>query len=144
MTVQREPAMAAIILPAQHTSVAQGITFVVECAIAAGLPPQRVAEIELVIEEALVNICHYAYHDEAGNVEVHWTRDEAHQFRIELIDAGKPFNILTLPTPDLTADTGQRLVGGLGALLIRSLVDNITYRRDEGRNILQFVVQLSH
>jgi serine/threonine-protein kinase RsbW len=136
--------MATMTLPAQLTSVALGIAFVANCAIAEGLPPKRVAEIELAVEEALVNICHYAYRNKASNVEVRCTRDAAHQFRIECVDAGKPFNILTLPPPDLTANLDQRPVGGLGVLLIRALVDNIACRREGNRNILQLVVQLPH
>jgi serine/threonine-protein kinase RsbW len=122
--------------------VAQGIAFVANCAIAVGLPPKRVAEIELAVEEALVNICQYAYRNNAGDVEVRCTRGGAQRFLIELIDAGDPFNILTLPPPDPTADLDQRPIGGLGVLLIRSLVDNIAYRREGSRNIVQLVVQL--
>ena len=134
--------MATMTLSAQLTSMAQGIAFVANSAIAEGLPPKRVAEIELAVEETLLNICQYAYRNNAGEVEVRCTRDGAQQFLIEIIDAGEPFNILTLPPPDLTTDIDQRPVGGLGVLLIRSLVDKITYRREGHRNILQLVVQL--
>jgi serine/threonine-protein kinase RsbW len=134
--------MATMTLPARLPSVALGITFVANHASAAGLPPKRVAEIELVVEEALVNICHYAYHNKVGNVEVRCNRDGTRQFHIEIIDAGEPFNILTLPPPDPTATLDQRPVGGLGVLLIRSRVDNAGYRREDSRNILQLVVYL--
>jgi serine/threonine-protein kinase RsbW len=142
MAVDHEPTMVAKTFPAQLASVAQGIAFVVERAIAAGAPPKRVAEIELVAEEALVNICHYAYRNRAGDVEVRCTWDGSHRFRVEFIDTGDPFNILTLPPPDLTADIDQRSVGGLGALFIRSLVDRATYCRQDNRNILHLVVEL--
>jgi serine/threonine-protein kinase RsbW len=135
--------MATMTLPARLPSVALGITFVANHASAAGLPPKRVAEIELVVEEALVNICHYAYRDTVGNVEVRCTWDGTHQFHIEIIDAGEPFNILTLPPPDPTATLDQRPVGGFGVMLIRSLVDNVGYHRDGSRNILQLVVHLA-
>ena len=62
--------MATMTLLARLPSVSLGITFVANHASAAGLPPKRVAEIELVVEEALVNICHYAYRGKVGNVEV--------------------------------------------------------------------------
>jgi anti-sigma regulatory factor (Ser/Thr protein kinase) len=129
-------------LPARLPSVALATTFVAYHASAAGLPPNRVAAIELVVEEALVNICHYAYRNKVGNVEVRCNRDGTRQFHIEIIDAGEPFNILTLPPPDPTATLDQRPVGGLGVLLIRSLVDNAGYRREDSRNILQLVVHL--
>jgi serine/threonine-protein kinase RsbW len=142
MTIHHEITMATMALPAQLTSVTQWLAFVANCAIAEGVPPKRVAEIELAVEEALVNICQYAYRNNTGDVEVRCTRDGAQRFLIEIIDAGEPFNILTLPPPEPMADLDQRPVGGLGVLLIRSLVDTIAYRREGSRNILQFVVQL--
>ncbi len=134
--------MATTTLPAQRESLPQCIAFVLDCATAEGLPPTRVKEIELAVEEVLVNICDYAYPDATGEVEVRCTRAEARQFLIEFIDAGTPFNILTLPAPDLTVDLEQRCVGGLGGVLIRAMVDGITYRREGDRNILQLAVQL--
>jgi serine/threonine-protein kinase RsbW len=134
--------VATITIPAQSAAVARGIAFVLECATAAGIPPARAAEIELALEEALVNICQYAYVDGPGTVEICCTRDAAPQFLIELVDTGPPFNILTLPPPDLTADVERRQVGGLGVLFIRTLMDHVTYRRDGNRNILQLAVQL--
>ena len=134
--------MATTTLPAQRESLAQCIAFVLDCATAEGVPPARVKQIELAVEEVLVNICDYAYPDATGEVEVRCTRDEAGQFLIEFIDAGTPFNILTLPAPDLTVDLEQRCVGGLGGVLIRAMVDGITYRREGDRNILQLAVQL--
>lgn len=135
--------MATITLPAQLESLAPGLAFVTQCASAEGFSSKRVAEIELAVEEVVANICQYAYLDAAGQVEIRCTRDETQQFLIEFIDTGEPFNILTLPTPDLTADLDHRPVGGLGVLFIRTLIDNVTYRRDGDRNILQLAVQQS-
>lgn len=134
--------MATTTFPAQQTAVALGIAFVANCATAAGFPPNRVAEIELVVEEALVNICRYAYPQEAGDIEVRCTHDGRQHFVIEILDTGEPFNILTLPPPDLTANIDQRPVGGLGVWLIRSLVDHVAYRREDHRNILQLMLVL--
>jgi serine/threonine-protein kinase RsbW len=142
MSIHRESTMATMALPAQLTSVTQWLAFVANCAIAEGVPPKRVAEIELAVEEALVNICQYAYRHHAGDVEVRCTRGAAQRFLIELIDTGEAFNLLAMPPPELPANLDQRPVGGLGVLLIRSLVDHIAYRREGSRNILQFVVQL--
>ena len=136
--------MATIRLPAHVDSLTQGITFVVDCASAEGFPLERLTKIELAVEEALTNICQYAYLDDRGEVEVRCTRDELQRFLIEFIDAGKPFNILTLPAPDLTADLEHRQVGGLGIPLIHAMVDKVIYCRKGDRNILQLVVQLPH
>lgn len=132
--------MAAITLPAEIASVVQGIGFVADCAAAEGFPPEGIARIELAVEEALLNICQHTYLEATGTVEIRCVRGEAQHFLIELIDTGKPFNVLEQPLPDLEVEVEQRPVGGFGVLLIRSLVDTVAYRRDANRNILQLAV----
>lgn len=133
--------MAAITFPADLAFVSHGIGFVAKRAAAEGFSPEGIARIELAVEEALVNICQYAYLDAAGTVEIRCGQGETQNFLIELIDTGKPFNALEQPLPDLEVSLEQRPVGRLGILLIRSLVDVVTYRREANRNILQLAVQ---
>jgi serine/threonine-protein kinase RsbW len=133
--------MVAITFPADLACVAHGIGFVVKWAAAEGVSPAGIARIELAVEEALVNICQYAYLDAVGTVEIRCCQGETQNFLIELIDTGKPFNVLEQPLPDLEVALEQRPVGKLGILLIRSLVDVVTYRREANRNILQLAVQ---
>ena len=134
--------MTTITLPAHLDSLTRGLALVVACATAEGFPPQRVTEIELAVEEALANICLYAYPDSSGEVVIRCARDEAQHFLIELIDTGVPYDILARPAPDLTVDPAQRQVGGLGIPLIRALMDNVTYQREGTRNILRLTAQL--
>jgi len=132
----------AVILPARIDSLSRGLALVVECATAAGFPPQRVMEIELAVEEALANICLYAYPNGSGEVEVRCTQDERRHLSIELIDAGIPFDMLARPAPDFTVDAAQRQIGGLGIPFIRALMDNATYHREGARNILRLTALL--
>ena len=131
-----------VTLPACIDSLPRGLALVVECATAAGFPPHRIMEIELAVEEALANICLYAYPDSSGEVEVRCMRDETRHFAIELIDAGIPFDMLARPAPDFTVDAAQRPIGGLGIPLIRALMDNTTYHREGARNILRLTALL--
>jgi serine/threonine-protein kinase RsbW len=134
--------MTTITLPARIDSLPRGLALVVECAVAAGFPPQRVTEIELAVEEALANICFYAYPESSGEIEVRCTQDETRHFLIEFTDSGIPFDILARPAPDLTGDVAQRQIGGLGIPLIRALMDNVTYHRKGARNILRLMALL--
>ena len=132
--------MTTITLPARMNSLPRGLALVVECATAAGFPPQRVKAIELAVEEALANICLYAYPHSQGEVEVRCTQDETRYLLIELIDSGIPFDMLARPAPDFTLDAARRPLGGLGIPLIRALMDNATYQREGTRNILRLSV----
>jgi anti-sigma regulatory factor (Ser/Thr protein kinase) len=55
---------------------------------------------------------------------------------VEIADEGTPFDPLARSDPDTALDLDHREPGGLGILLIRSLVDEIAYRREGGRNVL--------
>jgi serine/threonine-protein kinase RsbW len=134
--------MTTIILPARIDSLPRGLALVVEWATAAGFLPQRVMEIELAVEEALANICLYAYPDSRGEVEVRCMQDETRHFSIELIDSGIPFDMLARPAPDFTGDAARRPIGGLGIPLIRALMDNATYHREGAQNILRLTALL--
>ena len=134
--------MTTITLPARIDSLPRGLALVVACVTAAGFPPRRALEIELAVEEALANICLYAYPDSSGEVEVRCTQDETRHLLIELIDSGIPFNMLARPAPDCTLDAAQRPLGGLGIPLIRALMDDATYHREGTRNILRLTALL--
>ena len=127
---------------AHPDSIARSTEFVVGCASAAGFSPARVREIELVVEEVLVNICHHAYGDAPGEVELGCVQADPEHLLVEFIDSGKPFNILTSPIPELAVEVDERQVGGLGIPLIRAMMDEVTYRREGDRNILCVTAQL--
>jgi len=93
----------------------------------------------IAIEEAFVNVCHYAYPQTAGTVSV-TCGSEGEAFVVEISDHGDPFDVLSLPDPDITADIMDREIGGLGVFFIRKLTNDVSYRRDGGRNILRMVL----
>ena len=51
-------------------------------------------------------------------------------------DDGKPFDPLRQPLPDITVPLDERPVGGLGILLLRKTMDDLTYHYAHGCNIL--------
>ena len=56
---------------------------------------------------------------------------------LTFLDQGAPFDPLAEERPDTTSlPTRERPMGGLGLYLVRSLVDEITYARRDGRNVL--------
>ena len=105
----------------------------------AGFPGARVDEIELVVEEVVANICHYSYGDRLGNVELACRRIGGPALELIFIDGGRPFDMLTLPEPNLAVDIDQRGLGGVGVPMMRALVDQASYRRDGERNVVSLV-----
>ena len=117
--------------------------FVSAQARAAGFALARVHEVELVVEEVVANICRYSYGDRLGNVELCCHQLDGEKLELEFIDYGEPFDILSLPEPDLTVDIDKRDVGGIGVPMMRVIVDAASYRRDGARNILCLVFRPS-
>jgi len=126
--------------PARLENLQRFLKPVSECARAEGFDQERIQEIELALEEALVNIFNYAYPEGAGEVEVGCGVENDHWI-IEIIDSGIPFDMTSLSDPDLTADVEERKIGGLGIFLVRKMVDEVTYRREKDRNILTLAVK---
>jgi len=104
-----------------------------------GLDAERVTEIGVATEEALVNICNYAYQDQTGDVQVTCMLDDESRFIIEIEDTGIPFDVHGLNAPDLTDDISERQVGGLGVFILKELMNDVQYRREDNRNILKLV-----
>ena len=123
-------------LPARVESLDAARRYVGDCADRVGLDPQRRFAVLLALEEAFVNVCGHAYPGTTGDVELACEHREG-AFVLEIGDTGVGFDVLSLPAPDLSAGIEERLLGGLGIHLIRSVAKGVSYRRDGPRNILR-------
>ena len=129
-----------ITLPAKLENLGKFVESVSDCARRQDFDEKKIKEIELATEEALVNICSYAYPEKPGDVEIN-CKVENDRLIIEIIDSGKPFDVTSLPDPDLTADIDERKIGGLGVFFIKKLMDEVRYRREDDRNVLDLIVK---
>lgn len=116
--------------------------FVAACADGFGLDDQAKFGLLLALEEAFVNICHYAYAGGGGVAELS-CESEGDAFVLAISDWGKPFDVLSLPEPDTTGDLMHRPLGGLGVHFIRTFSNGVTYHRDDDRNVLRMVFRRS-
>ncbi len=126
-------------LPASLDSLGRFQAFLSSFAEDAGFEGDRLSEMQLVVEEALVNIFKYAYPGDVGTVSLTCARD-AGKVVLTVIDRGLAFDPLSLPAPESTTTLEERKAGGWGIPLMRRLTDRIDYRRDGDRNILTLVM----
>ena len=113
--------------------------FVRKGALEARLPEARIGELDLLIEEAMMNVCRYAYPDGMpGSVTVTYSVPAPGELSVEVADQGVEFNPLATEPPDLNLKLEQRPIGGLGILLVKTLATSLTYRRELGWNRLTF------
>lgn len=100
------------------------------------LPADHAASLNLVLDELVSNVIKYGYDDQALH-EIQVTIEiQGDLLTVSVEDDGKPFNPIEAPLPNLDLPIEERPIGGLGVLLIRSLVDVVDYRRERGRNIV--------
>ena len=124
-------------LPARLENLSRFLEFATEKARKLGFG-ERLPVIELVLEEALVNVIRYAATTAADRVVLEaGLGNEGLKFTIS--DHGPAFNPLEAPSPDLESDLLERPVGGLGIHFIRELADDVHWSRKAGENRLQLI-----
>jgi anti-sigma regulatory factor (Ser/Thr protein kinase) len=97
---------------------------------------QAVAGLDVALDEILTNLISYAFRDGARHViDVEFAVADG-WLSVEVRDAGAAFNPLKVPPPVMSEDINAREVGGLGMHFVRTVADEITYRREAGWNIL--------
>lgn len=96
--------------------------------------------VELVLEEAFMNIVRHAFDDGAEHHVDLSLRAEPGRLVLELVDDGTPFDPAGhAATPRPTSIETAR-PGGLGLPLMWRYVDSLQYRREAGRNRLTLVL----
>jgi serine/threonine-protein kinase RsbW len=138
----RSPAagVARHVFPATPGKVQEIVSFVTDLAAKAGLPAEKVSRLDLAIEEWATNVCRYAYRGGHGTVWVAVRRDGP-TLVVELSDEGNPFDPTTAAEPDVSLALRERSPGGLGLLLMRRMVDELSYRREGHCNIVTLAVR---
>ena len=103
-------------------------------------PPDIEFQVDLVLEEFVLNVVHHGSSDgEEGEIKIELFSD-AESVVIDIIDSGRPFDPLTdAPEPDTESTIEDRAVGGLGIHLVRTMMDEVTYRREENKNHMRLV-----
>jgi anti-sigma regulatory factor (Ser/Thr protein kinase) len=104
---------------------------------AEGLGPETVFSINLALDEVVSNVIRYA-HDDDGRQHPIVVRlaIERDVLTAQVEDDGRAFNPLEAPAPDTDASIDERPMGGLGIHLVRSVMNSVEYRREDGRNVL--------
>ena len=97
------------------------------------------ADLVQAVDEAATNAIIHGHAGKPGWVEVAVTA-EAGKLIVTIADDAPPFDPTSVATPDLSIHPLQRRPGGMGVMLARLCVDEMTYRpRPGGGNILTLV-----
>ena len=125
------------IIPARLDCLDDATGFVEQILERAGFSEEKILQVHLAAEEIFVNIASYAYPSEEGEAELCCELLQApERVRITFIDSSEPFDPLAQEEADISEEGLLGREGGLGILLIKKLMDNVSYRYADGRNEL--------
>ncbi|MCD4818476.1 MAG: ATP-binding protein [Candidatus Cloacimonetes bacterium] len=100
------------------------------------ITPDTLYEINLALEEILTNIISYGFEDKLKHnifIEGHLHNNI---LKIKIEDDGIAFDPLSIKEPDLESNIEERQIGGLGIHLVKTLMQNISYLRENEKNVL--------
>jgi anti-sigma regulatory factor (Ser/Thr protein kinase) len=100
------------------------------------VPSRALYAVNLALDELVTNVILYGYDDPTGHEVLVRIDVEAGKLTASVHDDGKTFNPLEIAVPDLNATLQQRELGGLGIHLVRSLMDDVRYAQQSGKNVL--------
>ncbi|GAB6058929.1 ATP-binding protein [Desulfonatronum parangueonense] len=104
-----------------------------------GWSDKCVYQITLSLDEIITNILQYGYQStDAHEIDVTVEINEQ-QARLEVRDNARPFNpVADISEPELDKPLleRKRCVGGMGVHLVKSIMNSIDYRYEDGRNFL--------
>jgi anti-sigma regulatory factor (Ser/Thr protein kinase) len=99
------------------------------------LPREAIWPLHVALDELVANI---VTHASAANPDASfdvWFRREGESVEIVVADDGPEFNPFTRANPDVTLPLDGRQPGGLGIMLVKSLMDDVRYERTT-RNVV--------
>lgn len=133
-------ASLATIIDNDRARIAHVATGVARLMADAGVGPAARYAVELALDELVTNAVCHGYPDGAtGRIEVS-VSVEAERVTLAIADDGRPYDPLQASDPPIAGPLESRPIGGLGIHLVRSLMDEVRYRRDGDRNIVTCIV----
>ncbi len=100
------------------------------------LPPAMVFKLNLALDELITNTIAYGYAERKdGEIDIEMRRHDD-RVVVRLIDQAVAFDPFEVAVADTTSPLEDRPVGGLGIHFVRTLIDEVSYSRDDDRNVI--------
>ena len=130
-------AMREKVFLAAKDALPEVMAFTEECLESFDCPMKSSMAICIAVEEIFVNIASYAYGEDAGEASLCFGFDEGERLMTLVVaDEGVPFNPLERDEPDITLSAAEREIGGLGIFITKKTMDTVSYKNENGKNIL--------
>ncbi len=101
-----------------------------------GLGMELQMNLNLVLEEMVSNIIFYAY-PEGTDAEIELMAEyDGKELTFVLSDQGREFDPTLKEDADVDVNPIDREIGGMGIWIVKNIMNQVTYQRLEGKNLL--------
>ena len=101
-----------------------------------GLDMELQMNLNLVMEEMVSNVIFYAYpKDKVADIEL-LAESDGKQLTFVLSDSGKEFDPTMKDDANPDINPAEREIGGMGIFIVKNIMNEVTYQRLEGKNLL--------
>ena len=108
------------------------LDFIIAFAKEHAFPESFTNKILIVGDELFSNIIKYGYEDNGGPITVKLSfNEEISEFILTIIDSAKEFNQLAVNN-----EINGLRIGGLGIFIVKQIMDECSYKRENNQNIL--------
>ena len=127
---------AAILLRNETAELARLSAFISEFCEREELPPDFDMALNLVAEEAFMNVVMHGFEGQGAHTISFTLAREGSVVSLAVEDEAKAFDPLQVPEFDPATPIEKRRAGGLGVHLLRNLMNELHYERVDGKNRL--------
>lgn len=133
-------ASCKVVLDNRLDELQRFITALTEISRVGSIPEEVSFSIQLAIDELFTNIVSYGYEDDDPHeVEIRMSVQN-NEIRVDLIDDAKQFDPLhQAAQPDLDASLEDRRIGGVGIHLVKTMMDEVSYKYEHSKNHLTLI-----
>ena len=101
-----------------------------------GLSMELQMNLNLVMEEMVSNVIFYAYpQGTEADIEL-MAKSDGKKLTFVISDQGREFDPTTKGDTDLSVNPAERDLGGMGIFIVKNIMNEVTYQRLEGKNLL--------
>ena len=100
--------------------------------------------MNLALEECITNTIFYGYQDHDSHLIYVGFEVKDQQLMVIIEDDGVAFDPLNdAPSHDDSASLDDMVIGGLGIKFVTNIMDDVSYRREDHKNILSLMIRLN-
>lgn len=101
-----------------------------------GFDDELLMNLNLVLEEMVSNIIRYGHPQQADDSIQLKAVSNGKEITLTLADQGVEFDPTTRGDLDTDVNPAERKLGGMGIFIVKSIMDQVTYQRLNGSNVV--------